>query len=259
MPGWIRLVFLNMAQIELFFLALSFYTRLPAPKTLDYNKLPQASSYLPLIGWITGGLTGLVCYGAQQLWPQPVAVILALSFSLILTGAFHEDGFADVCDGFGGGYGKARILEIMKDSRIGAYGAIGMLMLMALKIGLLTFMPGKLLPFILFCAHSVSRWPPLLTMRRYEYARADAGKSANAVYKPSFVNLLLAGVAALLPLLLLPPVLSVSIVFILITHWQFSRYCFKFIGGYTGDCLGASQQIAEVVFYLSISALWKFT
>ncbi|MGZ8952146.1 MAG: adenosylcobinamide-GDP ribazoletransferase, partial [Methylobacter sp.] len=95
----------------LFFLALSFYTRLPHPQALDYKRLPQAAIYLPLIGWLVGGICALVFYLADLVWPQATAVILALIAGILLTGALHEDGFADVCDGFGGGMNKQRILE----------------------------------------------------------------------------------------------------------------------------------------------------
>src|SRR5664279_1834817 len=95
-----------MPQLKLFLLALSFYTRLPGPQSQDYTKLPQAVLYLPLVGWLVGGITALSFYLADLLWPQATAVILALIVGIFLTGAFHEDGFADVCDGFGGGWGK---------------------------------------------------------------------------------------------------------------------------------------------------------
>ncbi len=248
-----------MPQLKLFFLALSFYTRLPAPKDQDYNQLPQASIYLPLVGWVVGGLTGLCFYLANLLWVQTTGVILALIAGILLTGAFHEDGFADVCDGFGGGYDKQRILDIMKDSQIGAYGALGLLLLMALKISLLSSLPAASVPLLLFAGHSISRFQPLLLMRTYDYARSDNSKGSVAVYKPSTQELLIAGTIALLPLLLLPLLCSLAIPLVLLANWRLGRYFYRHIGGYTGDCLGTSQQVAEVIFYLSISALWTFT
>ena len=245
--------------LKLFFLALSFYTRLPAPKDQDYNQLPQASVYLPLVGWVVGGLTGLSFYLANLLWPQSTAVILSLICGILLTGAFHEDGFADVCDGFGGGYGKQRILEIMKDSQIGVYGALGLLLLMSLKISLLSTIPTTAIPLILLTGHSLSRFSPLLLMRICDYARGDNSKSSAAIYKPDIHELLFAGTFAFLPLLLLPLICSLAIPFMLLVNWRLGRYFHHHIGGYTGDCLGASQQVAEIIFYLSASALWTFT
>ena len=248
-----------MSQLKLFFLAFSFYTRLPAPKNQDYSQLPQASIFLPLIGWVVGGLTGLCFYLANMLWAQTTAVILALIAGILLTGAFHEDGFADVCDGFGGGYDKQHILDIMKDSQIGAYGALGLVLLMSLKISLLSSLTAASVPFVLFAGHSLSRLQPLLLMCQYGYTRSGSSKGSAAAYKPSKQELLFAGAFALLPLVLLPLQCSLAVPFMLLINWQLGCYFYRQIGGYTGDCLGTSQQVGETVFYLTISALWTFT
>jgi adenosylcobinamide-GDP ribazoletransferase len=248
-----------MFRSSLFLLALGFYTRLPVPKNQDYSQLAKASLYLPLIGWLVGGLSGLCFYAANLLWSQTVAVILSLSFGILLTGAFHEDGFADVCDGFGGGYGKQRILEIMKDSQVGTYGALGLLLMMFLKINLLSALPESADPSVIVAGHSLSRFSPLLLMFSLDYARNEQSKGSAAVYKPDIKELFIAGSFSLLPLWLLPPVFCLAIPLLWFINWQLGRYFFKHIGGYTGDCLGASQQLTEVVFYLSISALWIYT
>jgi adenosylcobinamide-GDP ribazoletransferase len=248
----------SMPHLKLYLLALGFYTRLPVPKDQDYSQLPQASIYLPLVGWLVGGLSGLCFYVTNLIWPQTVAVILSLLCGILLTGAFHEDGFADVCDGFGGGYDKQRILEIMKDSQIGAYGALGLLLLMSLKISLLITLPSGFIPLIFFAGHSISRFQPLLLMQRYDYARSDNSKGSAAVFKPSPQELCFAGVFALLPLLLLPLLCSLVIPVIFLVNWRLGCYFYCHIGGYSGDCLGTSQQLSEVVFYLFVSALWTF-
>jgi adenosylcobinamide-GDP ribazoletransferase len=243
---------------QLFLLALSFYTRLPHPQTLDYKQLPQAAVYLPLIGWLVGGICALVFYITDSLWPQTTAVILALIVGILMTGALHEDGFADVCDGFGGGMNKQRILEIMKDSHIGVYGFLGLLLILLLKISVLIEMPSPAIPLVLLAGHSISRLSPLLLMQRYEYAREHQSKASGAVYKPDFRELAFATVIALLPLALLPALCALAIIPVLITTTLLGHYFYRRIGGYTGDCLGASQQVAETVFYLSVSALWIF-
>ncbi|MDD2725343.1 MAG: adenosylcobinamide-GDP ribazoletransferase [Methylovulum sp.] len=246
------------SHLKHFQLALSFYTRLPIPQNLDFQQLPQATVYLPLVGWLVGGVGALVFYLAALLWSPMTAVILALIAGVFMTGAFHEDGFADACDGFGGGWGKQRILEIMKDSRVGAYGAIGITLLLLLKISLLAAMPVTLVPLLLWAGHSASRLPPLLLMRRYDYARIDGGKGVVAVFKPSGKDLLFAAMCALSPMLLLPVGCWLAGVPMLVVNRLLGRYFYRHIGGYTGDCLGASQQVAEVVFYLGASALWTF-
>ncbi len=245
-----------MPHPKLFLLALSFYTRLPGPKTQDYTLLPQAALYLPVIGWLVGGICAASYYLANLLWPQTTAVILALIIGIFITGAFHEDGFADVCDGFGGGWDKQQILKIMKDSQIGAYGAIGLILMLLLKINLLSAMPSASLPLHLLAGHSISRMTPLLLMYRYEYARVDNSKSSIAVFKPEKRDLIIAAILALLPFIALPPQALLAVIPILLINWQLGRYFFRHIGGYTGDCLGASQQIAETVYYLSVTAIW---
>ncbi len=243
---------------KLFILALSFYTRLPHPHVSDYRQLPRAAVYLPLIGWLVGGSCAVVFFLAEALWPQTTALILALIAGILMTGALHEDGFADVCDGFGGGMDKQRILEIMKDSHSGVYGLLGLLLLLLLKISLLSAMPASALPLVLLSGHSLSRLSPLLLMRRYDYVRDQHSKASGAVYKPEFQEMAFATVTALLPLALLPTLCVLIIIPVLLVTLLLGRYFYRHIGGYTGDCLGASQQVAETVFYLSASALWIF-
>jgi adenosylcobinamide-GDP ribazoletransferase len=247
-----------MPHLQLFLLALGFFTRIPCPQTLNYKQLPQATVYLPLVGWLVGGITSISFYLADLLWPQATAVILALIIGIFLTGAFHEDGFADVCDGFGGGWGKERILEIMKDSCIGVYGVLGLVLIFFLKISLLDSLFAAAVPLVLLAGHSISRLMPLLLMRCYDYARNNDSKAAGAVYKPGLQELTIAIIIALLPLALLPDLCVLAIMPVLGVNWYLGRYFHRYIGGYTGDCLGASQQIAETVFYLSVSALWTF-
>lgn len=247
-----------MPHLKLFLLALGFYTRVPCPQTLDYKQLPLAAVYLPLVGWLVGGITALSFYLADLLWPQATAVIVALITGVFLTGAFHEDGFADVCDGFGGGWGKQRILEIMKDSHIGVYGVLGLVLIFWLKISLLNAINAADVPLVLLAGHSISRLPPLLLMRRYDYARDNDSKAAGAVYKPNLQAVAAATAIALLPLALLPALCVLAIIPVLGVNRCLGRYFHRHIGGYTGDCLGASQQLSETVFYLSVSALWTF-
>jgi adenosylcobinamide-GDP ribazoletransferase len=246
------------ADKQLFLLALSFYTRIPCPPNLDYQRLPAATVYLPVIGWLVGACSGLVFWLATLLWPPSIAILLAIITGVLLTGGFHEDGFADVCDGFGGGWNKDQILTIMKDSRIGAYGALGLVLLMALKVSVLDAIPAVAIPSVLLAGHSLSRFCPLLIMHGYHYARNVSSKAGAAVYQPKLHELLFAGATALLPCVLLPVICVLAIIPIVLANSLLGRYFYRHIGGYTGDCLGASQQLAELMFYLAVSALWTF-
>jgi adenosylcobinamide-GDP ribazoletransferase len=181
-----------------------------------------------------------------------------LAVTILLTGGLHEDGFADVCDGFGGGWGKSQILAIMKDSHSGVYAVLGLGVLMALKLSVLTGLPVAAVPGVMLAAHSISRFQPLWLMYCHPYARMGDSKASVAIYKPSRKELLYAAGLAALPLLLLPGLCAWAVSPVVCVNQCVGSYFYRHIGGYTGDCLGASQQIAEVVFYLSVSALWIF-
>lgn len=245
-------------NLQHFWLAVSFYTRLPFPKNLDYSQLSHSAIYLPLMGYLVGGISALVFYFAQFFWSQLVSVLLAMIAGIFVTGAFHEDGFADVCDGFGGGYDKERILQIMKDSAIGVYGALGLGLVLSLKISTLLSFSSEKISLIFISAHSISRLMPLFLMRFYDYARLEKSKSQIAIYAPTRNDLIFASIIATLPLFFLPTIFWLSILPLSLMTLFLGRYFQQKIGGYTGDCLGATQQICETIFYLSVSALWKF-
>ena len=114
--------------MNLFFTALMFYTRLPVPANINHNDtaLSRATQFFPLIGWIIGGIGAATLCGCSLVFSPELAVLLSMIATIYATGAFHEDGFADMCDGFGGGWTKTQILTIMKDSRLGTYGVTGL-------------------------------------------------------------------------------------------------------------------------------------
>ncbi|PWJ55040.1 adenosylcobinamide-GDP ribazoletransferase [Dyadobacter jejuensis] len=259
-------------QYTLFLVALQFYTRIPVPAWVPYHPedLSKATRFLPLVGWLVGIVTAGVWLVLEPLTNGHVALLLAMSASVLLTGAFHEDGFADACDGFGGGWTRDKILLIMKDSRIGTYGSIGLLLLLALKFASLQLLSEKmggdsvLIVFNLLAAHSLSRLMAALLIFTLPYAReTDDSKSKPVATAAGFSTISIALLLALLPLLGLCYFsgtlwgMAVLSGLGLVTYGM-GRYYKKWIGGYTGDCLGAVQQVTEVVFYLFISIVWKF-
>ncbi|ELR70116.1 Cobalamin synthase [Fulvivirga imtechensis AK7] len=253
-------------DIRLFFTALMFYTRIPCPKWVDHSAeyLDQCTKYFPLIGWLMGAATAGVLWLGMIIFPVSISVVLSMIAGILFTGAFHEDGFADVCDGFGGGWTKANILEIMKDSLIGAYGVVGLVLILLLKYAALTFIAGELSVWFLFwtiiSAHTMSRIAAVTMIYYGNYAREDASSKVRPVAKKlspgNFLVALFIGLAPLAAFNNFWYLLSVIPVGITVV-WLW-RYYKKWIGGYTGDCLGATQQVAEVVVYLSIIVLWKF-
>ena len=249
-------------QLTLFFTALMFYSRIPVPKWVGHSpeQLNRATRYFPLVGWMVGGSVAGVIYLSQWVVPLSVSVLLGLVASVLLTGAFHEDGFADVCDGFGGGWTKEQILRIMKDSRLGTYGTMGLLLLMGSKFGVLYELGQKdlsLLLVTLVASHALSRGLAATFIRTHCYVREDADSKAKPVaQRLSSVDLLIAGGFALLPLALFPHWwLALSIIPALLVRWYLDRYFTRWIGGYTGDCLGATQQLCELVITLGVLAL----
>lgn len=253
-------------QIQLFWTAMMFYTRIPVPKNIDHSPgaLNKATVYFPIVGWIVGSVSACVFYWSAQVFSVNIAIILYFITSICMTGAFHEDGFADVCDGFGGGWTKEKILTIMKDSAIGAYGAIGLVLLFALKFftlqALLDQSSRSTVAVIMIAAHSISRGTALSLIHTDKYVSEDKKSKAKPVAEGlPIIALIIALILALIPMLLTTePVLLLTLLPLLITRQYLSYYFNKWIGGYTGDCLGTVQQVSEVIFYLSTLLIWKF-
>ncbi|MDP5008260.1 MAG: adenosylcobinamide-GDP ribazoletransferase [Glaciimonas sp.] len=247
-----------MHQLRLFFTALQFFTRLPIPRWVGFEPdwLHHASRYFPLVGIVVAAMSATVYALTAWLFPSSIAIVLATVASIYITGAFHEDGFADMCDGFGGSQTPARVLEIMKDSRIGAYGAIGIGGMLALKCLTLALLPPTMVIAALFVAHPLSRLAATTLIWRMEYARAE-GKAKPLAQKMSNAEWLIAAVTALLPIVLFGAngylswyaLVSGIVATAIATAWLAQKFIHR-IGGYTGDCLGAVQQVTEVIFYL---------
>lgn len=251
-----------MHQLRLFFTALQFFTRLPIPRWVGFDPawLNQASRYFPLVGVVVALIAGAVYAIAFKFFPPVIAVILSVAAGIYATGAFHEDGFADMCDGFGGGMTQERVLEIMKDSRIGAYGAIGIFCLLLLKCAILTQIPPFGVLAALLVAHPMSRLMAVSLIWRLDYARAE-GKAKPLAQKMRTMEFAIAAITALLPALILiylgwlswTMLVSGFALALVATLWLARKFVRR-IGGYTGDCLGAVQQVTEVIFYLCVLA-----
>lgn len=252
-------------QCRLFFIALQFFTRLPIPRWVGFESawLHHASRYFPLVGLVVAALSGAVYALAAWFWPAPVAALLAIAAGIYITGAFHEDGFADMCDGFGGGLTRERVLEIMKDSRIGAYGAIGIGLLLVLKCLVLAALPPGAVIAALFFAHPLSRLAAAALIWKMEYARAE-GKAKPLAQEMTTAEFGIATLCALLPILVIgfggflpwSAMVSGALAATLVAVWL-ARKCRQRLGGYTGDCLGAVQQLTEVALYLVVLASFQ--
>lgn len=254
-------------QIDIFLTALMFFTRLPVPKRIGHGSdlLQKSARYFPWVGLIVGSLTCVVYLACIQFLSPAISISLSMVTSIFTTGAFHEDGFADVCDAFGGGWTKEKILLIMKDSRLGTYGVIGLLAVLGFKFLLLLELSAALpewkLLALIVSAHSLSRFAAVTLIQQYEYvADNDSSKSkplANRKLLP--FEMVIAAIGAIVPLIFVDHIFLLAIIFIVISRTYLGNYFYKWIGGYTGDCLGATQQVCEIAFYLGTMIVWKFT
>jgi adenosylcobinamide-GDP ribazoletransferase len=268
-----------------FLLAVQFFTRIPITgKLADWvgfspAMLRASAAHFPAVGLLVGAAAA-ACYALlAQLLPDSthtplVAAALSTALTVMLTGAFHEDGLADVADGLGGSYDKARALEIMKDSRVGAFGALALVLALLVKVALLALL-GSVegapegwdeAPFqtwfvcsALLAGHVVSRTLSLLLV----YWLPHVGDSAASKSKPladqiSPGSLLVAFLWCFVALALvlwaqaainLIVACSAAAIVLLYMYRMFKRR----LQGFTGDCLGATQQVCEIAFYLGLA------
>lgn len=235
-----------------------FYTRFPVSEIKGWSEvmLNKSTRYFPLIGMLVGVVTAFSFFAASQVFPVSLSLVLAMAVSVLFTGAFHEDGFADFCDGFGGGHTKERILEIMKDSRIGTYGTIGLMLMLGTKYASLMQIDEARIPFILIAGNAFSRVFPVLLIYTADYARLDATSKTKPVGKADSVFSLIFALATGSSLLVFLQwhEIIITVVLLTVVFLLFRMYIIKRLEGYTGDVLGALQQISEVLFYLVIAA-----
>ena len=249
-------------ELQIFLTAMMFFTRIPCPKWVNHDAefLKQSSKYFSLIGIIVGIIGALSFYFSALIFPVEIAILCSMLATIYATGAFHEDGFADVCDGLGGGWTKTKILLIMKDSRLGTYGAAGLILILAFKFFALRTMPVTHIPLAIICGHSLSRFIATTLIYTHPYVRdTDDSKAKPAAKTISGGMLLLNACFGIAPLLCF----NTPWVFLTLLPCYLSKVFLgakfkKWLGGQTGDCAGAVQQFSEIVFYLSLLVLWKF-
>ncbi|MGH9881382.1 MAG: adenosylcobinamide-GDP ribazoletransferase [Pyrinomonadaceae bacterium] len=247
-------------MIRRFFIAVQFLTRLPVPRVLNSSEseLGKAAAFFPLVGTIVGAGAALVFALLQLVLPVSASVLCAVVFAAFITNGFHEDGLADTFDGFGGGWTKDRVLEIMRDSRIGTYGTLALIFLILGKLNFLSSLPQGQIWRWLIVAHTAARWTILPLCAWLPYARAD-GQGKRVAKQVGALEILTGTVMMLLVLVLIPwqaafAVLIVTNLVILLAGLYFRAR----LRGITGDCLGAVNQLTEVGLYLTAVILLRF-
>ena len=257
-------------QLRIFLTAVQFFTRIPVPAWVGHSaqQLEQSARYLPLVGMCVGGLAAATLWLGALVLPLSLAVALSMLGGILVTGAFHEDGLSDFADGMGGGYTRDKILAIMKDSHAGAYGVIAIVLALLIKFQALLSLSGThsaaYVAAVYIAAHGVSRLMAVSIMLTQQYVRADdsarARHAAQALSRSSFAVALLscAAAVALLPMTGASTVSVISaLTCALLLRMYLAWLLRKKLGGYTGDCLGAVQQITEIGFYLGLLATWQ--
>ncbi len=263
---------MTMQGLRHYLLALQFFTRVPVTGRLarwvgfSPQMLRASAAHFPGIGWLVGGMGAAVFVLAQAGLPGAVGALVAALLStvatVLLTGAFHEDGLADVADGLGGSADRARALEIMKDSRIGAFGAMALVLALGLKVALLALLAGQgveVAACALVSAHVLSRLAPLFLIRWLPYVGDSGGSKAkplaDAIGTGALVTGVLWSIPAGLPVLLAQgPARVLAMVLACTVAAAFMARLFRRrLQGFTGDGLGATQQVCELAIYLALA------
>lgn len=256
-----------------YLLAVQFFTRIPVTGRLagwvgfSPGMLRASAAHFPGIGVVVGTVAAAVFALLLAALPDTVfaplvAAALSTVATVLLTGGFHEDGLADVADGLGGSYHRERALEIMKDSRVGAFGALALVLVLLCKVSLLALLGSQGIGYIcaaLLAGHVVSRFVPLLLIYRLPHV----GDTAQSKSKPladqiTPGRLLIAviwclGALAVSHMALDAMDLVVACTAAALALLWMARLFSRRLQGFTGDCLGATQQVCEIAFYLGLA------
>lgn len=248
-------------ELRHFFVGIMFLTRLPVPTGLRHveGALARSARYFPMVGVLIGAMTGLVFMLGSHAFPPTVAAGLALAVGLMITGALHEDGLADTCDGLGGGATREHALEIMRDSRIGTFGAAALIMSIGLRWAILSEMsPTQGLSALIVC-HAISRGmiPPVLVSADYARTRGLASSVAAGVSGAEAVVAILLTLA--MAMIVGPAAGLGAFAAAVAASGVMLAGLVRKLGGYTGDGLGAIQQVAEIAVLMFLAWFWLCT
>lgn len=234
-------------------LAVQFMTRLPLPGWVGHGAagLDRVARYFPLVGLLAGGIGAAVLGAARIGLPPLVAAGLAVAAVVAITGALHEDGLADTVDGLGGGWTRDDALRIMKDSRIGAFGAAALVLVLGLKVAVVAELPAV----ALLASGAASRFATVCVMAALPYARQGQADARAAPVAAGRGGLAVAAVCGLLPLLVLGWRAMPALVLAAGLTGGLALWFRRRLGGYTGDTLGAVQQVAELGILVAV--LWR--
>jgi adenosylcobinamide-GDP ribazoletransferase len=239
--------------------ALIFFTRLPfwriAQVPADCFK--RVVPLWPVVGWLTGGIMAAVFWLCSCVMPPLMAWTAAIIARLLVTGCLHEDGLADFCDGMGGGTTRQRVLEIMKDSHIGTYGVVGLILYFLMMIEAGSQVDARMMCGTIIAADCWSKACASNIINLLPYARkAEEAKSKTVYERMTVAEWLLSVCAGLLPaVLFLPPYFLPALAVPVVVFLVLTQLMRRRIEGYTGDCCGAMFLLCELSFYLTCAIL----
>lgn len=246
-------------------LAVQFLTRIPVPVLARLSPdqagdgLARALAWLPIVGTLIGSVTAATFFAAGLIWPPVIAALLALAVEALLTGAFHEDAVADFCDAFGGTATGDDAVRIMRDSRIGTYGAIGLGFSVALRLAAIVALPTALATAAIVAAATFGRfWA--VSLAAILASRAEAGgvaaRMGSRVPRGRWAAAVLLTMPGVVPLAVLDPMpLLIATGLGMVFLWWLARFLEARIGGTTGDCLGFAAYMGQVSLLLAVIAL----
>jgi len=240
--------------------AIIFFTRIPIQQSFEYQKEYErkALRYIPLVGGIVGLSSSIIFLISYLFFSLEISVFFSMLMSIVLTGAIHEDGFADFCDSMGGMTPEKR-LEIMKDSTIGTFGVIGLVGSLLGKFLFLTHIPPSQMAKVIISGHVLSRLSVIFIMQLLPYAGIKRfSKSLTLTETDHSINLYIACVITAFFFIYFSFLMVISIIVISIIIVYLYYFFKKTIGGYTGDYLGATQQLSELTHYLVMILIYQY-
>ena len=244
------------------FAAFIFFTRLPfwrihQPRKEAYETVVEL---WPLTGWLTAGCMAATLYFGSFIVPTALAAMAAIIVRILITGALHEDGLADFIDGFGaGGTDRKRILDIMKDSRIGTYGVVGLVLYFMLLHQSLTILPSRITALMIFAADPFFKMMTAQLIQMMPYARTAETAKGQVVYRKISIKagllLLIQGTLPAIGLWYFAGLPYLCIAIPALVFYLLYLLMHRRINGYTGDCCGAVFLLTELTFYLTYITL----
>ncbi len=249
------------ANLRALRVAVQFLTRVRVPggdQPASPEDLRRSAVFFPLVGTVIGLVTATVAWGASHLWPMWLAAVLAVAVEARLTGGFHEDAVADFFDAFGGGWSREDVLRILKDSRIGSFGSLAMILALLVRVGAIGSLRGPLLFAAVVASAALGRWIILILMAllpppsgQVSLAR-DVGQQLGLGHVAVGAVWAAPGAVALVLIAPFQGVLAALFLFALVGY--FYLYLRRRLGGATGDCLGCLCYLGQVAVLLAAAA-----